>query len=125
VTRSSGSYYWSSTFYTPWSSVSKKVLWYETIFNSYTATEFNAAKSDQSKIGNYFSDTTKVFLADGHPIWPDGACIGGRNAVASLAQYKVFGFKRVADGKRGLMKINSLPTFGLNTNTTVDIIIEN
>jgi hypothetical protein len=125
VTRSNGSYYWSSTFYTPWTSVSKKVLWYETSFSNFAGTEFTAAKSNQTKIGQYFSDTSKVFLADGHPIWPDGACIGGRNAVATLAQYKVFAFKRVADGKRGLMKINSLPTWGLNTDTKVDIIIEN
>lgn len=123
-TRAAGTYYWSSTFYTPWSSVSKKIIWYTTVFSSYTATEFNAAKADQSKIGAYFSDTSKVHLTHGHPIWPDGTCIGGRNAVDAISQYKVFAFKRVSDGKRGLMKIATAPSW-INSNLSVDIIIEN
>jgi hypothetical protein len=124
VTRSSNAYYWSPTFYTPWSSVSHQVIWYETSFSGYPPAEWTAASADQSKIGIYFADPAKVFIADGHPIWPDGACIGGRNAVAVMSAYKVFGFKRTSDGKRGFIKINSLPTFGINTNTAVDIIVE-
>jgi hypothetical protein len=125
VTRSSSAYYWSSTFYTPWTSVSKKLVWYFTTFNDFNGSIFAAAKNDQKVIGQYFSDTTKVKMAVNHPIWPNGACVGGRNAVNPFYQYALFGFKRVADGKRGLIRILSMPNTGLDTNTACDIIIEN
>ena len=122
VTRSSDQYYWSSTYRTPWSSVSQKTIWYYCSLESRIEL-FNNAMSDQSKIGEIFSDTTHLKIIQ-HPVWPEGSSAGGRSADQKLGAFKVFGFKRVSDGKRGLIYIDRVPT-NFNENCIVNIVIEN
>ena len=123
ITRSSSAYYWSSQFQTSWTSVSKQVIWYKTTLLNYVDGSFTAAKNDQSKIGQYFADSTKVSITT-HSVWPTGTCVGGRNSTTGFGGVQIFGFKRVADGKRGLVELVSTPTSGLNSKTVVNIIIE-
>lgn len=126
ITRSSHAYYWNGQTFLQanWANVSKQVIWYKTTYLSFSSTVFEDAKADQSKIGVLFSDTTKVYKTNGHGVWPNGTWYGGRNGTTGFAQYQIIGFKRVADGKRGLMKLVSIPSI-LNTQTVADIIIEN
>lgn len=126
VTRSSHSYYWNGQNFIQanWANVSKQIIWYKTTYLSFSSTVFDDAKADQSKIGVLFSDTTKVYKTNGHGVWPNGTWYGGRNGNTGFAQYQIIGFKRVSDGKRGLMKLVSVPSL-INTQTVADIIIEN
>ncbi|HLG33744.1 MAG TPA: hypothetical protein VI757_02605 [Bacteroidia bacterium] len=124
ITRSSSLYYWSPMFQTTWTNVSKEVIWYQTTLLNYLDGSFTAAKNDQSKIGQYFADTTTVSITT-HTVWPTGTCVGGRNTTTGFSDYQIFAFKRVADGKRGLVEIVSAPTPVNYSRTIVNIIVEN
>lgn len=122
VTRSSGEYYWSSTFRTPWTRTSEKIIWYETTLLDYQDGSFKAAQEDQAKIEEYFSDTTIVKITT-HSIWPEGTCVGGRNGTTGFGQNRIFAFKRASDGKKGLVHLVSTPSI-LNSETVAHILIE-
>jgi hypothetical protein len=105
----------------------------ETRFYSTTVTkaEFDAAADDDSLIANYFAESTTVLAP--HSIFPTGSCIGGRESDSPtsvlLSVGKVFAFKNVSSGKRGLIYIRTNQSTGwpiavLDTNTKVDIIRE-
>src|SRR4030095_1076805 len=120
IVRSSNSYGWSSTFHTAWSSVSEEVIWYKTTL---VAQDFTNAKADKSKIDEYFADGKTTITT--HTIWPTGACVGGRNGNTGLGVGQIFAFERSSDSKKGLIQIVSTFTMGINTQTKMNIIIEN
>jgi hypothetical protein len=124
VTRSSDLYYWSDQFQTPFTSVSHQVIWYETSYIDYQDGSFTSALGDQSKITQLLADSSKVSVTT-HTIWPAGSCVGGRNSTTGFSEYVIFGFKRVSDGKKGLVEIVSTPIPGLNSTTKVNIAVEN
>jgi hypothetical protein len=127
VTRSK-EWYWDE-YQTTWSAGSVETRLYST---KITESQFIAAKTDQAKIGTYFSDTSNVKLAP-HSIFPKGSCIGGRQTTnptsVDLGKGKVYGFQNIKSGKRGLIFIRNdqgtgwpMPFFDFNTK--VDIIRE-
>lgn len=127
VTRSQ-TWYWND-FHEAWLSNAHALKLYTT---NLTASQFNAATSDQSKIATYFADTAHTKLAP-HAIFPYGTCIGGRQTAnpnsALLTEGAVFGFI-LSDGKKGLLYIRTDQTAGWpyplnNDNCKVDIIREN
>ena len=113
----------------PWLSEGVETRFYTT---SLTKANFDAAKSDQSRIAGFMAQSTTVLAP--HGIYPTGSCIGGRQssspASVLLTRGKVFGFENVASGKQGLLFIRndqidpSWPNIGLSETTKVDIIIE-
>ncbi|MCX6198118.1 MAG: hypothetical protein NTY88_02700 [Bacteroidetes bacterium] len=121
-------WYWDD-YYTAWSSTCAETRFYTTTL---TKAQFDAAKTDQSKIGEYLNDAANGTLAP-HAIFPAGSCIGGRvsssPASVTLAKGKIFGFKNTTTGKRGLLYIRTdqgsywpVPVTG--NGTRVDIIRE-
>lgn len=124
----SQTWYWDD-YYKPWLSNAVETRFYSTTL---TKAQFDAANTDQSKIGTYFADANIVKIAP-HGIFPTGSCIGGRqssNPESVLLEVgQVFGFKNTASGKRGLIYIRMDQSQGWpmplsNTNTKVDIIKE-
>lgn len=121
-------WYWND-YYKPWLSTAVKTEYYKT---SLTKADFDAAKTDQSKIATCFSNSSTVLAP--HGIFPTGSCIGGRQSSnplsIMLSQGNVFGFKNTTSGKRGLIYIrmdqySGWPMPISNFNTKVDIIREN
>ena len=116
-------------YYKKWLSTGVATQYYSTTL---TKADFDAAKSDESKIASYFSAGT--FILAPHSIFPTGSCIGGRQSSGPssllLAQGNVFGFKNTVSGKRGLLYIRTDQYSGwpapiTSPNTKVDIIREN
>jgi len=125
-------WYWDD-YYKSWLANSVETRIYKTTL---TQVDFDAAKEDQSKIGEYFSDSSTVLVP--HHIFGEGTCIGGRQAHNSttgeysilLSKGHVFGFKNTASGKRGLIyfgwdQVSFWPEPFTSTVTKVDIIREN
>ena len=107
-----------SDYYLSWTGNSVETKFYNTTL---VKSDFDAAKSDQSKIASYFSDTTKVVLS-----YSNGSQIG--EPEMSIGQ--VIGFKNTLTGKRGFIYIRSDQSQGwpipfYNTETKVDLIKEN
>lgn len=121
-------WYWDE-YYKPWLSTAIETRYYST---NLTKEDFDAAKTDQSKISTYFSNSSIVLAP--HAIFPTGSCIGGRETdnptSILLDKGKVFGFKNTASGKLGLLYSRTdqnswWPYTALNFDTKVDIITEN
>jgi hypothetical protein len=124
-------WYWDD-YYSAWLSNSVETEIYSTAL---TTADYDAAKSDQSKIGECFSKSTTVLVP--HYIFGEGTCIGGRqcsdpntgeNSIM-LSHDKVFAFKNVASGKRGLFyfptgQVQAWPEPFLSDDTKVNIIRE-
>jgi len=116
-------------YYKPWLSSGVETSYFSTTLDK---TNFDSAMADQSKIETFFSyPSTQIAL---HAIFPAGSCIGGRDLsppqLTTLAQGKVYGFKNLTSGKRGLLYIrtdqaSAWPIPVLDFNTKVDIIREN
>ena len=124
-------WYWDEN-YAAWLSNSVETDIYSTTL---TKSDFDAAKADQSKIGEYFSQSTTVLVP--HHIYGTGKCIGGRQTSDPntgedsklLGKDKVFAFKNVASGKRGLFyfpfdQVQFWPSPLLSEDTEVSIIRE-
>ena len=94
-------WYWDYV-YKPWLDSSVKTLFYNTTL---TKTEFDLAKGNLNKLNQYFSDTISFQLAT-NPIYPLGACLGGRNSP-QLKRGSVYGFKNEVSGKKGLIYIRT------------------
>jgi len=124
VTRSNKSGYWASLFYTYWSNVSVSMQWYGTKYNDFNGSIFNAAVTNQAQIGKYFADTANVFLAPGGSLSANGTFAGGRPGYTNFNQYSIVAFKRLSDGKRGLIRILSTINQPISDATTVDIVME-
>jgi hypothetical protein len=103
-----------------------------------TKAQFDSSKNDVALLDKYFSDTMSVRLAL-HRIYPNGACIGGRNASqmydpilkrgSRFRMGDVFGFVNVQSGKKGLIYIRLNQNTGWeheawinNNGTYVDIV---
>ena len=121
--------YWDE-YYSTWSGASVQTIFYGT---NITKAQFDEAALDQSKIGTYLSDVANATPAP-HAIFPAGSCIGGRVSSGpsslTIRKGKVFGFKNVVSGKRGLLYISTQqaqdwPMPILDNATSVDIIREN
>lgn len=119
-------WYWDE-YYLSWLSAGVQTNYYSTTL---TKSDFDAAKSDESKIGTCFSSSSTVLVP--HAIFPTGTCIGGRQSSSPtsvlLSANAVFAFKNTSSGKRGLIWIHSSQGTGWpwgNNVTKVDIIREN
>ncbi len=125
------SQHWAwDTYYLPWLNSAVETRYYST---GLTKTQFDEAKTDETKIADYFSDTSTVILAP-HAIFPEGSCIGGKlsNNPSSivLIKGKVYGFINTGSGKRGFLYIRTDQPSGwphplIGFDTKVDIIREN
>lgn len=117
-------WYWTYD-YSIWCSDGIETKYY---FTRLEKKDFDAAKTDQSKIAIFFSDTSVIEAP--HAIYPVGSSIGGRESKGEdylLRKGRVFGFKNVVSGKKGFIYVrtdqNSLwPMF--EETTKVDIIKE-
>jgi len=120
-------WYWNE-YYKPWLNTAVETRYYTTTL---TIFDFDEAQADQSKISTYFSDSNTLLAP--HGIFPTGSCIGGRRShnplSITLTDEPVFAFKNTTSGKRGLLRIRSdqaeIWPFPFDSNTKVDIIIEN
>jgi hypothetical protein len=121
-------WYWDD-YYRPWLDGTKSTVFYQTTL---TGDQFNNAKADNTKIGQFFSDTNVVKIAP-HCIFPKGTCLGGRGcgsgASVGLGEGFVYGFKN-SSGKRGFLLVRTdqsqfWPHYIIDNNTKVDIIREN
>lgn len=122
-------YYWND-FYEPWLIGAIETIYYK---SSLTKDDFDLAKTDQSKINEFFNDDSIMEIAP-HAIFPTGSCIGGRKSYNPeselLRKYKVFGFKNKTTEKKGLIFIHYLQDTGwplalISHNTRVQIVREN
>jgi hypothetical protein len=95
----------------PWLASALKTNFYIT---KLTKPQFDSARSNTAMLDKYFKDTLSVRLAP-HRIYPNGTCIGGRNAGdmvdpvlkkgSELKKREVYGFMNVVSGKKGLIYI--------------------
>ncbi len=115
---------WYHDYVLPWLSSAHQIQLYYTTLN---ILDFQAAEKDQALIGQYFN-TDSVTLALNIAFAP-GSIVGGRQDdtyTSTIESGTVVAFKRLSDGKRGLIMVNNLNrniwTDGEQTN--VDIIRE-
>ncbi len=122
-------YYWND-YYEPWLTDAVETIYYKTNLGK---EDFDLAKTDESKINEFFSDNTIMEIAP-HAIFPTGSCIGGRQShnpdSELLGKYLIFGFKNKVSEKKGLIFIHSNQDTGwplalISHNTRVQIIREN
>ena len=104
-----------------WLSTAIKTKFYST---NLTVAQFEATKSDQSKIGQYFANTNLVQLASAGS-FPEGTAYGNlQDDSQSIIADKIIGFQNVISGKRGLIWVISAPNYSPNVYLDVEIVKE-
>lgn len=124
VTRSQSIFGWR-TYHQPWLDVAVETVFY---IAAITIEEYNEAKLDESKIGEFFLDD-KMEISTGGSNFPNGSSIGESISTWQLLKTRRFGFKNLSTGKRGIIFIHATqnqywPDFIENNETKVQILRE-
>ena len=109
IIRTDRSTFWWDKYICPWLKDAHKVVWYYSNMDVLKQRQlFSVASSDASKIAEFFADTANLKLTKKQGIAPEGGVAGGRDVYPQVKYNQIFGFKRMSDGKRGLLKVEGV-----------------